>query len=61
MAREVRTDVIDTDLKLEAYQYEGIMQKFPNHFHESMSRKLREAMFLPRFTQPVLYQSELFL
>lgn len=34
MAREVRTVVFDTDLRLEAYQFEGIMQKFPNHFHD---------------------------
>ncbi|PIH56985.1 AraC family transcriptional regulator [Paenibacillus sp. LK1] len=34
MTREVRTVVFDTDLQLEAYQFEGIMQKFPNHFHD---------------------------
>ncbi|WP_434750701.1 AraC family ligand binding domain-containing protein [Paenibacillus amylolyticus] len=34
MSREVRTVVFDSDLQLEAYQFEGIMQKFPNHFHE---------------------------
>ncbi|WP_342480152.1 AraC family transcriptional regulator [Paenibacillus sp. FSL L8-0340] len=34
MTREVRTVVYDTDLKLEAYRFEGIMQKFPNHFHD---------------------------
>ncbi|MBT2289247.1 AraC family transcriptional regulator [Paenibacillus albidus] len=34
MTREVRTVVYDTDLQLEAYQFEGIMQKFPNHFHD---------------------------
>ncbi|GGH41496.1 AraC family transcriptional regulator [Paenibacillus silvae] len=34
MNREVRTVVYDKDLKLEAYQFEGIMQKFPNHFHD---------------------------
>ncbi|MHA6529332.1 AraC family ligand binding domain-containing protein [Paenibacillus sp. BAC0078] len=34
MAREVRTVVFDADLRLEAYQFEGIMQKFPNHFHD---------------------------
>ncbi|MBY0010723.1 AraC family ligand binding domain-containing protein [Paenibacillus typhae] len=34
MSREVRTVVFDQDLKLEAYRFEGIMQKFPNHFHD---------------------------
>ncbi|MEO2202606.1 AraC family transcriptional regulator [Paenibacillus pabuli] len=34
MNREVRTVVFDTDLRLEAYQFQGIMQKFPNHFHD---------------------------
>lgn len=34
MTREVRTVVYDTDLQLEAYQFQGIMQKFPNHFHD---------------------------
>ncbi|UQZ32232.1 AraC family transcriptional regulator [Paenibacillus sp. PK3_47] len=34
MTQEVRTVVYDTDLNLEAYRFEGIMQKFPNHFHE---------------------------
>jgi len=29
--RKVR---FDNDLKIEAYHFEGIMQKFPNHFHE---------------------------
>ena len=29
--RKVR---FDSDLKIEAYQFKGIMQKFPNHFHE---------------------------
>lgn len=30
MSREVRTVVFDQELKLEAYRFEGIMQKFPN-------------------------------
>ncbi|MEF2967318.1 AraC family transcriptional regulator [Paenibacillus sp. M1] len=34
MTREVRTVVFDEELKLEAYRFEGIMQKFPNHFHD---------------------------
>ncbi len=34
MTREVRTVVFDTELTLEAYRFEGIMQKFPNHFHD---------------------------
>ncbi|MDT3424867.1 AraC-like DNA-binding protein/mannose-6-phosphate isomerase-like protein (cupin superfamily) [Paenibacillus forsythiae] len=34
MTREVRTVVFDADLELEAYRFEGIMQKFPNHFHD---------------------------
>jgi AraC-like DNA-binding protein len=31
---EKRTVHFDSDLELEAYHFEGIMQKFPNHFHE---------------------------
>lgn len=119
MTREVRTVVFDTDLQLEAYQFEGIMQKFPNHFHDyyvigfieqgkrhlvcnneeymlnsgdmivfnphdphaceqvdgrtldyrcinvqpevmrEYAREITGQAYLPRFTSPVLYQSEL--
>lgn len=34
MTNEVRTVCFDTDLKIEIYRFEGIMQKFPNHFHD---------------------------
>ena len=34
MGQEVRKVVFDEELEIEAYQFEGIMQKFPNHFHE---------------------------
>jgi len=34
MREETRTVVFDEQLKIEAYQFQGIMQKFPNHFHE---------------------------
>lgn len=34
MSKETRTVKFDAELKLEAYRFEGIMQKFPNHFHE---------------------------
>lgn len=34
MNREMRTVKFDTELKIEAYHFQGIMQKFPNHFHE---------------------------
>ena len=34
MEAENRTVRLDHDLKIEAYHFEGIMQKFPNHFHE---------------------------
>lgn len=34
MKREKRTVKYDSDLQLEAYHFEGIMQKFPNHFHD---------------------------
>ncbi len=34
LSRETRTVKFDAELKLEAYHFEGIMQKFPNHFHE---------------------------
>lgn len=34
MENEKRTVRFDNDLKIEAYHFKGIMQKFPNHFHE---------------------------
>ncbi|MFC6331816.1 AraC family ligand binding domain-containing protein [Paenibacillus septentrionalis] len=34
MKKELRSIVYDTDLNVEAYHFAGIMQKFPNHFHE---------------------------
>lgn len=33
MAEERRV-CYDSDLKIEAYQFQGLMQKFPNHFHD---------------------------
>lgn len=34
MLNEVRTVCFDTELSIEAYDFKGIMQKFPNHFHD---------------------------
>ena len=34
MQQEERTVCFDKDLKIEAYCFKGIKQKFPNHFHE---------------------------
>ncbi|MEY8353385.1 AraC family transcriptional regulator [Lachnospiraceae bacterium 54-53] len=34
MKHEIRMVKYDTGLKVEAYHFQGIMQKFPNHFHE---------------------------
>lgn len=34
MQKESRIVCFDTDLNIEAYNFRGIMQKFPNHFHE---------------------------
>ncbi|AJA49564.1 AraC-type DNA-binding domain-containing protein [Clostridium pasteurianum DSM 525 = ATCC 6013] len=34
MKKEVRTVRFDIDLNIEAYTFKGVMQKFPNHFHE---------------------------
>ncbi|AQS06197.1 AraC family ligand binding domain-containing protein [Clostridium beijerinckii] len=34
MLNEVRTVCFDTELSIEAYNFKGIMQKFPNHFHD---------------------------
>lgn len=34
MKREIRTIVFDEELRVEAYRLEGIVQPFPNHFHE---------------------------
>ncbi|SHK97146.1 helix-turn-helix domain-containing protein [Hespellia stercorisuis] len=34
MKKETRTVVFDDELRIEAYRFEGIVQPFPNHFHE---------------------------
>lgn len=34
MEPEVRTVIYDAELTVEAYRFQGIMQKFPNHFHD---------------------------
>ncbi len=34
MKKETRTIVYDSELRVEAYCFEGIVQPFPNHFHE---------------------------
>ena len=34
MLQEIRKVCFDTELNIEAYNFKGIMQKFPNHFHE---------------------------
>ncbi|MFE6167246.1 AraC family ligand binding domain-containing protein [Viridibacillus arvi] len=34
MLNEIRKIYLDADLDIEAYQFKGIMQKFPAHFHE---------------------------
>ncbi|MCL6889147.1 AraC family transcriptional regulator [Clostridioides difficile] len=34
MRQEERTVCFDRELKIEAYRFKGIIQKFPNHFHE---------------------------
>lgn len=34
MKKEIRTVVYDEELSLEAYRFQGIVQPFPNHFHE---------------------------
>lgn len=34
MKKGARTVVHDDELRIEAYRFEGIVQSFPNHFHE---------------------------
>lgn len=34
MKKETRMVVFDDELRIEAYRFEGIVQPFPNHFHE---------------------------
>lgn len=34
MQNEIRNICFDTELNIEAYNFKGIVQKFPNHFHE---------------------------
>lgn len=34
MKKEIRTAVFDDMLQIEAYQFEGVEQPFPNHFHD---------------------------
>lgn len=34
MKKEIQAVVYDAELRIEAYRFEGIVQPFPNHFHE---------------------------
>lgn len=34
MKKEIQTVIYDEELRIEAYWFEGIVQPFPNHFHE---------------------------
>ena len=34
MKKQTRTAVYDDELRIEAYRFEGLVQPFPNHFHE---------------------------
>lgn len=34
MQKEIRSVYFDVDLNIEAYNFKGIAQKFPNHFHD---------------------------
>lgn len=34
MKDEIRTICYDQELQIEAYRFQGVQQKFPNHFHE---------------------------
>lgn len=34
MPDELRTVCYDADLRIEAYRFQGLMQKFPHHFHD---------------------------
>lgn len=34
MQKEIRNVCFDVELNIEAYNFKGVMQKFPNHFHE---------------------------
>lgn len=34
MQDEIRTICFDSELNIEAYNFKGVMQKFPSHFHE---------------------------
>ncbi len=34
MENEIRTICYDPGLQIEAYRFQGVKQKFPNHFHE---------------------------
>lgn len=34
MKKKTRTVVYDNEIRIEAYGFHGIMQPFPNHFHE---------------------------
>lgn len=34
MESEIRTICFDQELQIEAYRFQGVQQKFPNHFHE---------------------------
>ena len=40
MKKETRTVVYDDELRIEAYRFEGIVQPFPNHFHERVISRI---------------------
>lgn len=34
MKKEIKTIIYDEELQIEAYRFEGMLQPFPNHFHD---------------------------
>ena len=50
-SNELRTVVYDAQLHLEAYHFAGIVQPFPNHFHEHYVLGLSKSTLLRAFVQ----------
>lgn len=51
MKKEIRTVVYDDELGIEAYRFEGIVQPFPNHFHEHYVMGVYREWRTPPFLQ----------
>jgi hypothetical protein len=55
MKKAIRTVVYDDRLRIEAYRFEGIVQPFPNHFHEYYGIGLAPGVYREIFSDKKQY------